>query len=143
MNQWFQRHARRNQEAELSRTTILAEAGSGRIIGYVTLSAGHIEREYLPRSQQRNRPNNIPIILLGQLAVDLHFQRRGYARQLLLHSLKTAVALSRELGCFGVLTHPLDEEARAFYRRFGFDGLPFDPHRSMIVRIRDLIHNGF
>ncbi len=51
--------------------------------------------------------------------------------------------LSRDIGCFGLLTHPLDDEVRNLYRRFGFDDLPFDPGRSMLVRIIDLERSGF
>jgi hypothetical protein len=58
-------------------------------------------------------------------------------------ALTTAVRFSKDVGCFGVLTHPLDNELRAFYQRFGFEGLPFDPGRAMIVRIVDLKRNGF
>jgi hypothetical protein len=42
-----------------------------------------------------------------------------------------------------VLTHPLDDSVRAFYSRFGFETLPFDPKRSMVVRIVDLERSGF
>jgi hypothetical protein len=61
----------------------------------------------------------------------------------MLYGLTTAVRLSKEIGCFGVLTHPIDDGVRDFYRRFGFEDLPFDPERSMIVRIVDLEENGF
>ena len=142
MNAWFRRHAWRNHEAGISRVTVLTEVGTRAIVGYVSLSTGHIEREYLPKSAQRNRPENIPVILLGQLAVDRRFQRRGFARQLLWYALKTCVALAKDVGCFAVLTHPLDENVRAFYRGFGFEDLPGDPRRSMAVRIKDLAHNG-
>ena len=142
MNAWLRRHARRNHEAGISRVTVVTEVDTGTIVGYVSLSAGHIEREYLPKSAQRNRPENIPIILLGQLAVDRRFQDCGVARQLLLYALKTCVALSKDIGCFAVLTHPLDDDVHAFYGRFGFEELPGDPRRSMAVRIKDLVHNG-
>lgn len=61
----------------------------------------------------------------------------------MLYALRTAARLSKEVGCFGVLTHPIDDGVRDFYRRFGFEELPFDPERSMIVRIVDLVENGF
>lgn len=143
MNQWLRRHARRNQAHDLSRTTVFTEEETDAIIGYVTLAAGRIEREYLPKSAQRNRPEAIPVILLGQLAVDKRFQGRGFARQLLFYALKTCLSLSKEIGCFGVITHPLDDEVRAFYARFGFVDLPGDPRRAMIVRIADLEASGF
>ena len=143
MNQWFRQHAWRNQQANVSRTTVLCDAEAGAVAGYVTLSTGHIEREFLPKASQRNRPANIPIFLLGQLAVDRRLQRMGIARSLLLYALKTSVLVAKQVGCFGVLTHPLDEDAVGFYRHFGFEDLPYDPRRSMIVRIKDLERNGF
>ena len=116
---------------------------SGAVVGYVSLSAAQIERAHLPKPAQRNRPDPLPALLLGQLAVDQRHQGRGYARSLLLFGLETAVRFSKEIGCFGVLTHPLDDGVRAFYARFGFEMLPFDPGRSMVVRIVDLERNGF
>ncbi|MBF0168824.1 MAG: GNAT family N-acetyltransferase [Alphaproteobacteria bacterium] len=94
-------------------------------------------------SRSSVRPEAIPVILLAQLAVDRRFQGRGFARQLLFYALKTCFALSKNIGCFGVITHPLDEELRAFYHRFGFVDLPGDPHRAMIVRMTDLEQSGF
>jgi hypothetical protein len=41
-----------------------------------------------------------------------------------------------------VITHPIDESVRAFYRRWGFQDLPFEPHRAMIVRMIDLERSG-
>ena len=143
LNQWFRRHAWRNQEGGASRTSVVCDAVIGAVAGYVSLSAAQIEREYLPKAAQRNRPSPIPVILLGQLAVDRRYHGKGYARSLMLFALTTAVRLSKDIGCFGVLTHPLDDEVRAFYRRFGFDDLPFDPNHSMIVRMVDLERNGF
>ncbi|HWK43248.1 MAG TPA: GNAT family N-acetyltransferase [Stellaceae bacterium] len=143
LNQWFRRHAWRNQEGGASRISVVCDGSTGAIAGYVSLSAAQIEREYLPKSAQRNRPNPLPVLLLGQLAVDRRYHGKGYARSLMLYALTTSVKFSKEIGCFGVLTHPLDDELHDFYRRFGFEDLPFDPKRSMIVRIVDLEQNGF
>ncbi len=142
LNAWFRRHAWANQASGVTRTSVLCDPAAA-IAGYVSLSAAQIERAWLPKPAQRNRPNPIPALLLGQLAVDQRHQGRGYARSLLLFALTTAVRLSREIGCFGVLTHPIDDGVRSFYTRFGFEPLPFDPARSMIVRIKDLERNGF
>lgn len=143
MNQWFRRHAWRNQQLDISRSTVMRDAKTGAVAGYVTLATGHVEREYLPKASQRNRPEHIPILLLGQLAVDRRYQGIGVARSLLFYALTTSVRVAGTIGCVGVLTHPLDDEVREFYRRFGFEDLPYDPRRSMIVRIKDLKHNGF
>ncbi len=141
LNHWFRRHAWQNQAAGVTRTSVICDAGC--VAGYVSLSAAQVERAYLPKPAQRNRPDPIPALLLGQLAVDRRHQKRGCARSLMLFALTTAVRLSREIGCFGVITHPLDDGVRALYTGFGFETLPFDPKRSMVVRIVDLERNGF
>ena len=142
LNQWFRQHAWRNHEAGVSRVTVLTDAESGLIAGYVALCAGQIEREFLPKSARRNRPEHIPVFLLGQLAADKRFQGHGCGRSLMLYALKGCVQVAREVAGFGVITHPLDDGVRRFYERWGFENLPYDPRGSMIVRIKELEHNG-
>jgi GNAT superfamily N-acetyltransferase len=142
MNQWFRRHAWANHAAGISRANVICDAATARIVGYVTLSAGQIERAALPKSQQRNKPDPLPATLLGQLAIHKDHQGRGYARSLLLFALRAALRVSRDVGSFGVITHPLDDHARGFYARWGFQDLPFDPRRAMVVRMVDLERSG-
>lgn len=143
LNGWFRRHAWHNHASGISRTSVLCENDTGRIIGYVTLSAAQIEREFLAKVQQRNKPDPVPVTLLGQLAVDRRHHGQGHARSLLFFALTTALRASRDIGSFGVVTHPLDDQVRGFYARWGFEDLPFDPQRAMIVRMIDLERNGF
>ncbi len=142
LNTWFRRHAWQNQEAGMSRISVVCDPETGSIVGYVRLSAAHIERAWLAKAQQRNRPDPIPAVLLGQLAIDRRYQEHGYARSLMFFALTTIVRFSKDIGCLCMLTHPLDDGIRAFYRSFGFEDLPFDPARSMAVRIIDLEYNG-
>jgi GNAT superfamily N-acetyltransferase len=135
---WFHRHAWFNHSGGASRVTVLTDAASGRIAGYVTLSAAQIERAFLPKPLQRNRPDPVPVTLLGQLAVDKNYQGQGQATSLLLYALRTALKASAMIGSIGVITHPLDDNARRLYSRWGFQELVFDPRRAMIVRMVDL-----
>jgi GNAT superfamily N-acetyltransferase len=143
LNAWFAPHAWRNHVSGLSRTSVICDLGTGLIVGYVTLRAAQIERAFLAKAHQRNKPDPVPATLLGQLAIHKVRQGQGHARSLLLFALTTALRASREVGSFGVLTHPLDEQIRGFYRRWGFEDVPFDPSRSMIIRMADLEKSGF
>ncbi len=138
LNVWFRRHAWSNHAAGMSRVSVLAARETGAIVGYVTLSVAHIERAFLPKPQQRNRPDPIPVTLLGQLAIDREHQGQGYAGSLLLFALRTALRASESIASAGVLTHPLDDKVRGFYARWGFADLPYDPRRAMLVRMADL-----
>ena len=142
LNGWFRRHAWHNHAAGISRTSVICDAQTGLVAGYVTLSAAQIEREFLAKPHQSNKPDPIPVTLLGQLAVDQAHQGRGHARSLLFFALATALRASRDVGSFGVITHPIDEAVRGFYARWGFEDLPFDPKHAMIVRMVDLEKNG-
>lgn len=137
LNDWFRRHALTNHLSGGSRVNVL-ENEDGSIIGYVTLSAAQIERAYLPKAMQRNRPDPVPVTLLGQLAINYRFQGKGYAADLLTFALRIAVMASRSIGSIGVITHPIDDSLREFYARWGFQDLTFDPRRAMIVRMHDL-----
>jgi GNAT superfamily N-acetyltransferase len=142
LNGWFRRHAWANHTGGASRVNAISDVASGKIVGYVSLSAAQIERAFLPKAQQRNRPDPVPVTLLGQLAIHKDYQGQGHAASLLLFALKTALRASEAVGSIGVITHPLDDGVRAFYAKWGFQDLPFDPRRAMMVRMVDLRKNG-
>ena len=142
LNSWFHRHAWHNHVSGISRVSVICDAGTGWIVGFVTLSAAQIEREYLAKSHRRNKPDPVPATLLEQLAIHASYQGQGHARSLLFFALTTALRASREVGSFGVITHPIDEQVRQFYQRWRFQDVPFDPRRSMIVRMVDLERSG-
>ena len=76
------------------------------------------------------------------LAVHKDHQSRGQAASLLLFTLHTAVAAAESIGSVDVITHPLDGGVRAFYAKYGFEELTFDPCRAMMVRMADLKKSG-
>ncbi len=122
---------------------MVCDAQTDRVVGFVSLSAAQVERAWLAKPPQRHQPDPIPVTLLGQLAVDLRDQGQGHARSLLGFALRTARIASRSIGSFGVITHPLDTGLRDFYRRSGFQDLPFDRGGAMIIRMKDLAISGF
>jgi predicted N-acetyltransferase YhbS len=142
MNGWFHHHAWANHASGASRVNVICEAGAGRIVGYVTLSAAQIERAFLPKARQRNQPDPLPATLLGQLAIDKRYHGQGHASSLLQFALATSLRAAEIVGSIGVITHPLDDSLRAFYAKWGFQQLPFDPRRAMMVRMADLRKNG-
>ncbi len=138
LNLWFRRHALANHVSGASRVYVLADPQNGKIQGYVTLSASQIARAFLPKPRQRNQPDPLPVTLLGQLAVDKSCQGQGYAALLLQHAFLAALHVSEQVGSIGIVTHPIDDRLRSFYARWGFQDLPHDPKRAMIVRMADL-----
>lgn len=142
LNVWLRRHAWHNHASGASRVYVSASPDEPRIAGFIALSAGQIGRGFLPKPRQRNQPDPLPVILLGQLAVDRAWQGRGLAASLLAFALRIAVHAADSIGSFGVLTHPLDDTLRAFCARWGFEDLPGDPRLGMLVRTVDLRASG-
>jgi len=138
LDHWFHRHAWKNHANGASRVNVIEDAEARRIVGFVSLSASHVERAFLPKARQRNSPDPIPVTLLGQLAVDRDYQGQRHAASLLKFALLTAWRAAQQVGSFGVLTHPLDDGVRGFYARWGFEELPFDPRRAMLIRMADI-----
>jgi hypothetical protein len=85
LNAWFRRHARHNHVSGISRVSVTCDAGTGSIVGYVTLSAAPIEREFLAKAHQRNKPDPVAATLLGLLAIHKTHQGQGHACSICSH----------------------------------------------------------
>lgn len=68
----------------------------------------------------------IPAVRLARLAVDGRHQRQGLGAALLADAMRRAVRAADEVGIRAVLVDALDDDAAAFYRRFGFHSLTDD-----------------
>jgi len=143
LNHWFRRHTWGNESRHASRTYVVCDAETDQLAGYVSLATGQIERGYLPKSKQRNMPDPVPVLVLGQLAVDQIYQGQGIGTDLLRYALQLAVVTADSVGLAGVLTHPLTPEARALYTRWGFQEVPGDPKGSLFLSVKQLKQNGF
>ncbi len=61
-----------------------------------------------------------PVILLGQLAVDDAYRGRRLGSDLLIDAARRAMAAAGMVGARDVIVQAIDEQARAFYEKFGF-----------------------
>jgi predicted GNAT family N-acyltransferase len=103
------------------------------IAGYYTLSQYAIEAGELPAElvQQLHLPryDKLPATLLGRLARSKEFKGRGLGELLLMGAMKRALEHSRNIASVAVVVDAIDENARAFYRRYGFIDTPNHPNR--------------
>jgi GNAT superfamily N-acetyltransferase len=118
LNTWLTRRAWANQVSGASRTYVVTAAG--RVVGYYCLASGALALQEAPGSVRRNRPDPIPMAVLGRLAVDRAWQGSGLGVALLRDAFERTRTASTLLGIRGLLVHALSEEASAFYVRHGF-----------------------
>ena len=83
-------------------------------------------------------PEPIPVILLGQLAVDLDCQGRGLGGDLIVDASRRALAAADLIGARAVIVQALDERAGNFCERFGFRAFPEREPLMLLLRISEL-----
>jgi len=138
LDDYLRRFAGQDERLDLTRCFVLVHRDEpARILGYYTLSAAALVPQKAPGKLGKvRRYREIGALLLGRFAIDRRAQGRGLGRRLLLHVLLHAARLGEEAGFALVLVDPLDEEAAAFYRKFGFAPLPGE--RRMYLLLKDL-----
>lgn len=71
-------------------------------------------------------------MVLGRLAVDLSWQRKGVGLGLLKDAILRTLAVSKQAGIRALVAHALSEEAKDFYLRQGFQESPLNQMTVML-----------
>jgi ribosomal protein S18 acetylase RimI-like enzyme len=105
----------------VSRTFVAVVPGEKRVVGYYAAAAGSFTFNSLPPADRKGLPKHpLPTVHLGRLAVDRSCQGRGLGETLLFHFLRKAREIAAGLGVFAVDVWATDDQARAFYLKYGF-----------------------
>jgi GNAT superfamily N-acetyltransferase len=97
------------------------------VIGYYCLAAGAIGHSEAPSSMKRNRPDPIPVLVLGRLAIHKGHQQKGIGTALLNDAMRRALRAAELAGVTALLVHAISEQARRFYLSRGFIESPVRP----------------
>lgn len=127
LNDFLKSRAVKNAENKATVTFVVCHEGSDEVAGFFSLATGAVMREGAPKGMQRNMPRDIPVVVLGRLAVDQSCQGIGLGADMLSEAIDRALAAAEHVAVRALLVHALDENAAAFYKRHGFVETPFDP----------------
>ena len=113
---------------------MLIEPPSARILGYYTLSASVIDVRELPDALAKKLPRypQLPVTLLGRLAVGLDLKGKGLGQFLLMDALWRSLGASAQIGAMAVVVDAKDSAAEAFYEHYGFIALQRQPARLFL-----------
>jgi GNAT superfamily N-acetyltransferase len=134
LDRWLRAYASQGQRRDTARTFVVCRRGEAEVVGYYTLVASQIEQSAATADIRSGTSKHfpIPVCLIARLAVDRAEQGAGLGRSLLLDALQRTDRASRSVAMRAVLTHAIDEEAAAFYARFGFKPASNEPLTLMV-----------
>ena len=132
LNDWLVRHARQAQGAGSTKTFVAAD--EDQVLGYFSLTVGQIDTFEVPERMRKGMGHYpLTVVLLARLAVSTSAQGRGLGWGLLQDAIARTVLISEQAGVRAMLTHPLDQEAAAFYTRFGFVPSPLRAQQLLLL----------
>ena len=131
LDDWLHRRAMQNQESGASRTYVVC-AGK-RVVGYYALATGAVAHAGATAKVKRNMPDPVPVMVLGRLAVDKHFQGKRLGAAMLRDAVLRTMQAAEIVGIRAILVHAISDRARIFYERCGFRSAPVDPMTLMIT----------
>ena len=94
------------------------------MIGYYCLAADAIGHAEAPSTMKRNRPDPVPVLVLGRLAIHKDQHQMGIGTALLNDAIRRAMQAADIAGVTALLVHAISEPARRFYLSRGFIASP-------------------
>jgi GNAT superfamily N-acetyltransferase len=134
LNRFLLRNALQSQQAGGSQTYVAL--ATDRVIGYHTLVVGEVAPVPAPERIKKGLGRHpVPLMLLARLAVCEDWKGRGIGSALLKDALLRTLQAADIAGIRAFAVHAKDDEARDFYRHFGFVPSPSDPlHLFLILK---------
>lgn len=127
LDNYLHKQANQDIKRKLSACFVLNDQEMDLLKGYYTLANNSLSQDLIPIKFKKKLPNSyksIPTTLLGRLAIDNRFQKKGVGKLLLIDALKRSYEISKSIGSFAVVVDPIDKDAEEFYNKYGFIKLP-------------------
>lgn len=131
LDNWLRRSGRASQLAGAARTFVVCQGT--RVVGYYSLAASSVLVDQTTKRVREKMPDPIPVVVIGRLAVDVNFQRKGLGRALLRDAILRTLGAADTIGVRAIVVHAISDEARAFYNSAGFAASPIDPMTLMVT----------
>jgi predicted GNAT family N-acyltransferase len=134
LDRYLKQQARQDADKRVAAPFVAVNPPNTRVLGYYTLSASVVTLTDLPDELTRKLPRypQLPVTLLGRLAVDQSARVQRLGEHLLLDALHRSLTHADEIAAMAVVVDAKDENAAAFYRHYGFIPLQAQPRRLYV-----------
>ena len=134
LDRYLKQQARQDADKRVAAPFVAVNPPDTRVLGYYTLSASVLTLADLPEDLARKLPRypQLPVTLLGRLAVDESTKGQGLGEHLLMDALHRSLAHADQIAAMAVVVDAKDESAANFYRHFGFLTLQAQPSRLFV-----------
>ena len=134
LDRYLRQQARQDADKRVAAPFVAVKPPATQVLGYYTLSASVLTLADLPDELVRKLPRypQLPVTLLGRLAVDESTKGQGLGEHLLLDALHRSLAHADQIAAMAVVVDAKDENAAAFYRHYGFIPLQTQPSRLFV-----------
>ena len=132
LDTWLTRHARQAQGSGSAKTFIVCDGEH--VAGYFSLTVGQVDTAEAPARVSKGMGRYpIPVVILARLAVSKSYQGQGIGAAMLRDAIRRTLSVSEQAGIRALLTHPIDDDASRFYRRFGFVPSPLREQQCLLL----------
>jgi len=134
LDRYLKQQARQDADKRVAAPFVAVNPPNTHVLGYYTLSASVVTLTDLPDELTRKLPRypQLPVTLLGRLAVDQSARGQRLGEHLLLDALHRSLTHADEIAAMAVVVDAKDENAAAFYRHYGFIPLQAQPRRLYV-----------
>lgn len=143
LDNYIQKQAKQDIKRKLSACFVVTDEKCN-INGFYTLSNAAIQRDLVPEKIRDKLPRaykDLPVTLLGRLAVSENYKGKGLSTFLLIDALKRSFEVSKVIGSMAVVVDPIDDLAIEFYKKFGFIILPDSEKMFLSMKIIEKLIN--
>ncbi len=132
LNDFLIKYALQNQASGGARTYVLTRAE--RVIGYYSLAPASASPDDVPARVMKGQGRYpVPVILMARFAIDKAEQGKGLGKAMFRNALRRSLAGAETIGGRAFLVHAKDDEARAFYLKFGMEESPSNPLHLLLL----------
>ena len=135
LDRYLKQQARQDADKRVAAPFVAVRRPDMRVLGYYTLSSSVLALADLPDDLARKLPRypQLPVTMLGQLAVDRTTMGMGLGKHLRLDALNRSLAHAHQIAAMAVVVDAKSEEAARFYGHYGFKPLQAQPRRLFIA----------